>query len=200
MSQPSSRARRNSNTCRRALSLLVTLGWLISGCATSRYSTDYPLSSFSRTSADGEFQYRIPQGWFAALDDPLSQQPASTIWLLRNDYRATIAVSELKVDSVAFNELRRSPINRVAQLTMALAVNGGSSMLQRTPETFTLSGREFCGYEVENPETGENMRIVVFVAGERLYEATALLKGKESSEEMFALFAAQQSFLKSLRW
>lgn len=83
---------------------------------------------------------------------------------------------------------------------MALAVNGGSSILQRTPETFTLSGREFCGYEVENPETGENMRIVVFVAGERLYEATALLKGKESSEEMFALFAAQQSFLKSLRW
>jgi hypothetical protein len=185
---------------RCAFPLLVLLGWLISGCSSSRYSTDYPLSSYSRTSTDGEFQYRVPQGWFAALDDPLVQQPSSTIWLLRNDYRATIAVSELKVDSVALSELRRYPITRVAQLTMALAVNGGSSILQRTPETFTISGREFCGYEVENPETGENMRIVVFAAGGKLYEATALLKGKEGSEDMYAMLAAQQSFLKSLRW
>ncbi len=119
---------------------------------------------------------------------------------MRNDYRATIAVSELKVDSVALKELLRAPIHRVAQLTMALAVNGGSSILQVAPETFTLSGREFCGYEVENPGTGESMRIVVFAAGGKFYETTALLKGKENSEEMFAMFAAQQSFLKSLRW
>ena len=177
--------------------VLVFLPFVLAfaGCSASRYTDEYPLAPAVRTSHDGFLRYRVPRGWFSTPPD--SGSPQNIVWLLQNDYKATLAVSEIVVDSAANRAVRRGGLKRLAQLTMTLVSGENSAVLTREPEVFELNGRQFCSYETEIRETGDSLRVVVFATPERIYEVTALVR---PGEQPGGVFDAQQGFLSSLRW
>ncbi len=180
--------------CTRAL-LVVPLVLAFAGCAATRYTEEYPLFPSINLSHDGLLQYRIPRGWFAAAPD--SGAPQNIIWLLQNNYRATLAVSEIVVDEEANPAVRDGGLERLALLTMTLASGNNSAVVTREPEVFALAGRRFCAYETEITETGDVVRVVLFTTPAKVYEVTALARPGEEPEKVFT---AQQGFLSSLRW
>jgi len=195
-------ARGRTHGTRVAWFLLV--GLLTSGCSSLPYSSDYPLSSYHLSSPGGTFRFRIPRGWFSAGNGrdtaADSHGTRNLIWLLKNDYSATIAVAEIHVDSTARRLLRDEGLAPFANLTAGLTSGGNSSVLVRPPEFFRLNGREFCSYETLISSTGDAMRIVLFTDGSKLFEATALVKQGGNGADRAEVFSAQQSFLDSLRW
>jgi hypothetical protein len=184
-------------TAGRSSRVLLVLPFLLAfaGCASARYTDEYPLIPSVRTSHDGLLRYRVPRGWFAAAPD--SGAPQNVVWLLQNNYKATLAVSEIVVDSEANRAVRNGGLERLAQLTMTLVSGDNSAVLTREPELFELSGRQFCAYETEITETGDMVRVVVFATSAKIYEVTALAR---SGEQRDKVFDAQQGFLSSLRW
>ena len=166
---------------------------LLTGCsAPSRIATPSTPPFFSR---DGTFRYHIPKGWFDAPADSLRTN--NIIWLLRSDYAATIALSEIETDSTTRLLLRTGGLDRLAQLTMALASGGESALVRKPPGMFQKNGRTYCSYEVVTSASKDAMRVVLFAAGERVYEVTAVAKGSADWER---IVSAQQAFLESLSW
>jgi hypothetical protein len=175
--------------------LVVPLALALAGCTATRYTEEYPLLPSINLSHDGLLQYRVPRGWFAAAPD--SGAPQNVIWLLQNNYRATLAVSAIVVDDEANPAVRNGGLERLAQLTMTLASGNSSAVVTREPEVFELAGRRFCAYETEVTATGDVLRVVLFTTPAKVYEVTALARPGEEPEKVFA---AQQGFLSSLRW
>ncbi len=183
--------------CSSALSSLVrilVLLVLLSGCAGGPVTT---LHAPYFPSRDGVLRYRLPAGWFDATND--SQSTGNAVWLLRNDYGATISVSEVSIDEQGKKELERSGLLGLAQLTLALATNGRSAVVEEPPRLFRLNDREFCSYEFSIPSSGDALRVVLLNTGARVYGVTALASG-EKHVTAKDVFAAQEEFVGGLRW
>jgi hypothetical protein len=180
-----------------AVLLLVLVAGFWTGCSSSSSAT-VALQLPSFTSRDGLVNYRIPVGWFNAIAD--SQSSGQTIWLLRNDYSATIAVSEVHVDYDAREDLQVAGIMHLAQLTMGLAAGGKPYVLQRQPEGVMIGGTPGCAYEIVIPQVNDVLRVIVVDTGVRVYMVTALVSGEAGHGLRDEVFAAQDAFLSGLTW
>lgn len=177
-----------------AAHLLIVVALFLPGCAgTSPSLLHTPYFS----SRDGILHYRLPAGWFDATNDSIAA--GNAVWLLRQDYAATISVSEVHLDEAARQELDHNGLLGVARLTMALAISAKPAITREEPRLFQIGGSEFCSFEYTMPSSGDALRVVLFDTGEKLYEVTALVSGEKRGTGS-DVFAVEQEFLGSLRW
>lgn len=171
---------------------------LVAGCATLPYATDHPLGSYALASRSGALQYYVPRGWFDATLDP--QNMDNAIWLIRDDYGATITVGEVVLDSTATRMVARSGLRMLATLTMHLNAGGEAPVPTKQPALFSMNGNEYCDYEIVLNPSQEEIRVVLFDAGGKYFEAKALAAGNGKHASPQEVFTAQQSFLSGLQW
>ena len=110
--------------------LLLIIGFLLASCAaTLPYAIDYPLTDQYFHSRDNIFYGRVPTGWFSATDDTLGE--SLTVWLLKEDFSATITVREIKLDSLSRKQVDNEGLALLASMSRAfkniVAVRAGYS-------------------------------------------------------------------------
>ncbi len=176
------------------LALLIT-ALLWPGCgapppAPPRLSPSYNISR------DGFLHYRIPIGWYDVTAD--SQSHGNAIWLLRNDYTATITVNEIRIDQSARSELAQQGLSTLARLTMFLSSKDKGALLQKPPEDFMLHDRRCCSYELVMPGNGDILRTVLYDVGGKVYAVAALRGG--NAKDAAELGAVQMAFVEGLKW
>ncbi len=171
---------------------------LLAACGGPAEVARIPLQPAYHSSRNGDLHYRLPVGWFDATSD--SQATRHAIWVLRNDYGASITVEEINLDASARMELGEKKLLQLAQLTMPLLANDRSAAVQEAPVLFSVRGREYCVFELVTFPSDDILRVVVFDTGQRTYTATFYTKGEGDGMSREELRAVQEGFLRSLRW
>jgi len=179
-----------------SLLCVLVAALLIGGCSAEPASTRVRFHPDYRLSRDGALGYRLPAGWFDVTAD--SQATGRAIWLVRNDYGASITVEEVYLMDRAKGELGDDPLLHLAELTLPLVAGERWATVLRPPERFTLSGREYCAYELVTGERPEHLRVVLFEAGRRIYAVT--FYGDGTAAARAGISAVQEPFLRGLRW
>lgn len=169
---------------------------LLGGCSTGPRTTPLRFQEDYRLSRDGALGYRLPAGWFDVTAD--SQATGRAIWLVRNDYGASITVEEVYLMARAEGELGEEPLLHLAQLTLPLVAGARLARVETQPEVFRLNGREYCAYELVTRDRSEYLRVVLFKARRRVYAVTFYRDGTEVAAA--GIGAVQEPFLRTLRW
>ncbi len=177
--------------------LLAGIALSLTGCAPTREASAPAHPSPFILSRDGGFSYRIPSGWFDASAD--SQARGHTTLLIRNDYAATIAIDEVRLDDAARSELRQNGLIPVAQLLLSLSSWERAAILTMAPRLITLEDRQACRYGLASPEGEDVVEVTLVESGERLYTVRVLVSGKRGGAEE-ALRTVQEEFLGTVRW
>jgi hypothetical protein len=182
----------NTSSGVRTHPLLLVLALVLASCGPSlEYRDNAPLTQGLFHSRDGVLTGKIPQGWFSSTEDTLA--PALTVWLIKEDFSAAMAVRELKLDKTSAERVRSEGLKLLAMISSGLHEEGMQPGSE--PREFELRGKKFCGYEL----SGSSSRIVVFAVAGRYYECqTAGLNRRWSRDEAHSAYNVQQSVLASL--
>ena len=181
-----------------AAPLLLGLLFILSSCARPPYSTESLSTGPLLTSRDGRLRYGVPTGWFDATSHAKSSR--SAVWLVRNDYRASIAVNTIDIDEETRREVKRNGLLRVGQLSMQLNTNVRSAVIVQPPKVDRTNGREYCVYEIDEPATRDRIRVALVDTGDSVYEVTALQTGGDRPGTSQEVFSVQDLFLARLKW
>jgi hypothetical protein len=181
---------------RSALFLCVLASW--AGCSSSPESSRDEVSREVRRSRDGRLHYVTPAGWFDATAD--SQAASHIVWVIRNDYGATLTIDEVRVDAAARAAVQEGGLEPLARLLMTLPSGDRPVRALIDPETFERDGKVYCRYEVEVYETRDLLRVVLFRAGERIYSSTLVVPAAVRERSADQLLEAQTAFLGSVSW
>jgi hypothetical protein len=185
------------NSLRVASLLCAALLLHTQGCGPSREASAPTLSASYITSKDSGFSYRIPSGWFDASAD--SQARGHAALLVRNDYRATIAIDEVRLDAAARLELRRNGLVLVAQLLLSLTSWEQNAVLAIAPHLLRVGDRNACRYRTISGNGGDMADVTLVEGREKLYTVRILMSGKSAQDEK-ALQLVQEHFLGTVRW
>jgi len=181
---------------RSALFLIALVAWV--GCSgTSDTSRDSSAREVHR-SRDGRLQYATPPGWFDATAD--SQSAGHAVWIIRNDYGATLTIDEVRFDAAARAAVQQGGLEPLAQLLMTLPSGDRPVRTLSGPETFERNGKVYCGYEVEAYQTRDLLRVILFRANERVYSSTLVVPAAAREGGADQLIEAQHAFLGSVTW
>jgi len=178
--------------------LLLALVSIFPGCSTaptSRETSTIPLSY--ATSRNGLLYYRLPDGWFDATTD--AKSAGSVVWLMRDDYAASIVIDEIMLDAPAREAVRHEGLLRLAQLTMSLSSKNGDAVVVAPPDIVTINARNVCVYEMVTASK-DRERVILVDADEHVYEVRALAEGTQQDVSAEDIFSVQQDLVKSLRW
>ena len=178
--------------------LPAALFLIISGCARPPYSTEYPFTGPLLASSDGHLRFAVPVGWFDATAN--AKMPRTVVWIVRNDYGASISISPIDIDAETRREVKHAGLMRIARLSMQLNMNVRSAVILQAPGIGRSGEREYCAYEIEEPATNDRMRVVLFDTGEDLYEMTALQTAGDRSPANREVYTIQERFLARLQW
>ncbi len=181
----------------QAFLLFVGIVLGLAGCAGSTTPSSL-LRPSVLTAKDGLLHYRCPIGWFDATAD--SQSAGHLVWLLRNDYGATIALSRLHMDTGAWDEFHSRGIMYLAGVTMALAAGGKPYAVDRQPASLSMNGWRGCVYELTTSPDEDHLRVALVEGRSSVYMATALSSNDAQRGEREAVRKAQDAFLSSLQW
>ncbi len=196
--RPTGRSDGKSRGSSRVLpSLLAAVILSLAGCAPTRQATGPAPSSAYVVARNGGFSYRVPRGWFDASAD--SQARGHAALLVRNDYRATIAVDEVHLDAAAHSELRDGGLVPVARLLVSLSSWDGDAILTVPPHLITLADREACRYTLASGSGEDAIEVTLVESGERLFTVRVLVSGTGEGRET-SLRAAEKEFLETVRW
>jgi hypothetical protein len=179
----------------RFIFFALFLSLVLWGCASKLpYVSTFPLTEKYFHSRDGIFYGKIPTGWFSATDDTLG--PSVSVWLLREDFSASITIRELKLNNFSRDQIEKGGLELLARLSAANYIEDGFPP-QVEPICFKLKAKEFCSYEIS--VEGELRRFVLYSAKGRFYECTTRqLKGEWQTTDTQKLFIVQQSILGSI--
>lgn len=172
----------------------ITAVSFMSGCSGASVSPTSTLHTRYFSSRDGALQYRLPAGWFDATGD--SSSSGNLVWLLREDYAATIAVQEIRLDEAARSEMAKGGLMKVAKITTMLATGDRPTLIRRAPEIVNINGREMCTYDLTTAAR-EIVRVVLLDTGGKVYSVTALAAAGAKTDEVFE---AELNFASGLRW
>jgi len=155
------------------------------------------------TSTNGEVTLNIPQGWFATSDE--KSAPHLLIWLISNDYNATITLTEMKASPEVHARLKENGLTALAMVSLDLRKAKATGMFEivSPPQQFAANGHTFCGYEYTTDNRKTINRIIVFDTGKRYYELALVPLPKEGVDKKLdakGLFIIQQSVLSTLKW
>jgi len=152
-------------------------------------------------SLNEDVQIRVPKGWFATTDE--SNAPNLLVWLVREDYGATMAISEIKADVNTRRQLERRGLEALAEVSFALKSERakGKAELVAEPKEFKVGDRKFCSYEYTTDKRKTTIRVVVFDTGKHFYDFAIVPSEKEGVKvNPKSLFIIQQSVVNSLQW
>jgi hypothetical protein len=136
-------------------------------------------------------------GWFDATAD--SQSASHAILIIRNDYGATIAVDEVRLDDAAREHLHQGSVMEAAQVLMSLSTWDRGTVLVQGPRLLTLAGKEVCRYTMSATAARDQIEVTVLDTGGKMYSVSVLLSGK--AENRAGVFEQlQDDFVGSLRW
>ncbi len=181
-------------------SWLLVLAGLWAGCSgvpSVSVSTSL-LQPSANLSRDGSFRYRVPVGWVDATAD--SQAAGHVVWLLRNDYGATIAVSEVHLDADARATMKTEGILQLARMSMVLAAGGTSYTVNQEPEQTQINGRSACMFAITTSASNDRLRGILVESGGRVYMITALVPGETQRGVQNDVFTVQDAFAAGIRW
>lgn len=177
----------------RILAVFLLLA-LVSCSASIPYSTDYPLTEQTFHSRDGIFSGKVPQGWFASVDD--TSGISLIVWLLQEDLSTAITIKELKLDRLTSQRVKKEGLELLANISAGFQFENHPRVDINTQE-FTIGSKTFCSYEIAS---GNGLkRIVVFSVKGKYYECEAqVLKIGMNHNDIIRSFNAQQTVLSSL--
>jgi len=170
---------------------------LLSGCGTGREAAPFPSSSSYITAHDGGFSYLVPQGWFDASVD--SQARGHALLLIRNDYGATIAVDEVRLNEAARSELRQHGLLSAAQLLLSLTSWEQHAVLTTAPRIVDLGDRQGCRYSMVSGNAEDTLDVTVVETGGRLFAVNVLVSGKGAAGRG-DVESVREMFLGAVRW
>lgn len=180
---------------------LILCVLLPAGCASVPYESNYPMTDEVVTSLNDDLKLKVPKGWFATTDE--SNAPNLLVWLVREDYGATMAISEVKADASTRMQLERKGLEALAAISFALKTERakGKAELVTKAKEFKLNDRKFCSYEYSTDGRKTIVRVVVFDTGKHLYDF-AVAPGEKAGVKVDQqnLFTVQQSVLNSMQW
>jgi len=185
---------------RSKLSILSIL-FVLAGCASVPYEANYPMTDEVVKSLNEDVQIKVPKGWFATTDE--SNAPNLLVWLVREDYGATMAISEIKADAGTRKQLERRGLEALAEVSFALKserAKGKAEMVAK-PREFKIDDRKFCSYEYSTDKRKTIVRVVVFNTGKHFYDFAVVPSEKEIAKvDPKSLFIIQQSVVNSMQW
>jgi hypothetical protein len=121
------------------------------------------------------------------------------VLLVRNDYGATIAVDEVRLDDAARSELRRNGILPAAQLLLSLTSWEHHAVLTTAPHIVDLRDRQGCRYSMVSGNAEDTLDVTVVETKGRLFAVNVLVSGRGATEEG-SLRLVRESFLGTVRW
>jgi hypothetical protein len=183
---------------------------LVAGCSSTppekkapvtayRYDASAPMSSQRVTTADSKITFLLPKGWKLAADDPSASE--LRLWLVSNDYDASLTVMPIQMDPALYKVLQRDGLGSVAKVSMSLKEGNVATpvTIVREPERFNLEGRAFFAYEYTVNNKLTIVRVVVFDTGTEFLECACVPAAEQlSPAKQRELFETQQSVLASM--
>ena len=164
-----------------------------------RYAASAELTQEYLTSQDGSLRVLRPGGW-QKTSDP-KNAPSILLWLVREDYSASLSFTPMQMDPALYQTLRKEGIAAVAKVSLSLKErNAEDSVTVVQPvELFKVGDRISAAYEYRVGEARPVIRVVVFDTGSRfmecaMYPATVSVTPAENRR----LFEVQQTVLASL--
>ena len=121
------------------------------------------------------------------------------VWLVRNDYRATIAINEMHLDAEANRAVGEEGLIALAGLSLALSAKENSATVTKPPEVLSINNADCCAYELA-AASGDRIRVVLVKTGVNVYEAVAFIEGEGNGGTPAGVFSAQQGVLETLQW
>jgi hypothetical protein len=175
--------------------------FFLAGCSSVPYEANYPMTDEVVKSLNEDVQIRVPKGWFATTDE--SNAPNLLVWLVREDYGATMAISEIKADAMTRKQLERRGLEALANVSFALKSERakGKTEIVTKPREFKVGERKVCSYEYSTDGRKTIIRVVVFDTGKHFYDFAVVPSEKEGVKtDPKSLFIIQQSVLNSMQW
>jgi len=175
--------------------LLSTLLFSCAGPA-SFYKFDSKLTSDIVVSKTTDLKVNVPHGWFTAEDNENEQ---IDLWLIKDDYSATISFIRINPDEETLKGLRNNEIQKVeeySRLNNQIAHREKFIDLLKN-ESFELDDREFELYQFAGSKY--LYRTAVFKYKNVFYECTVSIKPGLSPEEIIKVFSTQNSVLQSIK-
>lgn len=165
------------------------------GGISSIYNFNYPLTSETAKTKSSELSLKIPIGWSAIEDNECK---CTDLWLVKDDYSATLNFVTLNLDSVTTNDIRNDEINSLVQLSKAYvkAKHGNEFKGFTNDEIFEINKNKFAAYQYMD-EKMRNIRVIILKSGKKYYELSAIpVKTKNLTD----LFSTQNSVLTSISY
>jgi len=164
-----------------------------------RYAAAAELTRDYVSSQDGRLRVLRPEGW-RKTSDP-KNAPSILLWLVREDYAASISFTPLQMDPALYETLRKEGMESVAKVSLSLKErNAEDSIAVVQPvELFKVGDRICAGYEYRAGSAEPVIRVVVFDSGSGfmecvMYPASVSVTPAENRR----LFEVQQSVLASM--
>ena len=164
-----------------------------------RYAANAEMSDAYVSSTDGALRVLTPRGWRKAVDR--QQAPAIVLWLLRDDYSASLSFLPIRMDPGLYLTLKRDGIEAVAKVSLSLKQRTADDSVRivQPVEQFRVGGRVCAAYEYRLGSTAPLIRVVVFDSGSRFMECALYPASPEiTPAENRRLFEVQQSVLASM--
>lgn len=154
------------------------------------------MSSSSRYSItrDGTLQYRSPDGWLDASGD--SSNGGHILWLVRNDYAATIGMLEVFLDEATKTEALKQGVRGIARFLESLSVRG-NGVINRQLESFRVNDMTGHFFDYTKTDSSDTVRVLIFEIGGRVYEMRVLVVSGRAPAD--GVFPVALSLLGSLR-
>lgn len=164
-----------------------------------RYGAGAALSADVVSTPDGTLRVRRPEGWVRTSDP--KNAPSILLWLVREDYSASISFAQIRMDPALYQTLTRDNITAVAKVSLSLKERSAedSVTVVQPVERFRVGGRICAAYEYRLAAASPVIRVVVFDTGSRFMECAMYpATGTVTPEENRQLFEVQQSVLASM--
>lgn len=208
---PSKRAKRtfskspeklNGLLARSPLVILPMFCWfllILESCAPTRPRLPYPLSDKTVVSTDGHLRLHVPDGWF--VPEGGDSFPGLLVWLVKEDYSATMGLMEIKADERLRKEVKAAGLRALGRLSFSLKQGREpSAELLSGPEVFRLRRRNFCSFEYTSDDGATVIRTVVFDTGKGFYELTVVPNASNLPGATQPIFDAQEAILYTIKW
>lgn len=175
--------------------LLATTTLLLSGCVSAPRTTDSREKLPLLSTRDGTLRYILPRSWIDASNELQSRN--DLVWLLQEDYSASITVGMLVMSGDAAGALHSERLLRATSISLQLSVENDSTRVLDYPRRVVLGGRETMVYRFRSV-AGDNVRVIIVDTGSRLLEVAMLVKHEAGDVPGHA--ADQDRLVESLRW
>lgn len=158
------------------------------------YDSNFTLTNEFAKAKSSQLSVKIPQGWFTAEDN---ENKLIDLWLVKDDYSATLNFITLNVDSLTMKEIQSDEIKSVVEFSKAFK----KAKYEKTfggfvnQETFEINKQKFFAYEYSDGAK-RNIRVVVFKSGNKFYELSAIPVKTQNLQELYKI---QNSILSSIK-